>query len=220
MQMKAVIFDMDGTLIDSLMIWDVLWSKLGETYLNNKDFRPSKEDDKAVRTLTAKDAMSLIHKKYNIGKSGEELLNFSNRIIIDFYSNTVMLKTGVREFLEYCKERGVKMCLATATAPDLLYIALERCDIAKYFLKIFSCGDIGKGKEHPDIFLLAQNFLGEKIEDTWVIEDSLVAIETATKAGFSTVGIYDQFNYGQEKIKEISTVYIEQGETLLKLIKE
>jgi len=218
MKIKAAIFDMDGTLVDSLMIWDVLWSQFGETYLQNKEFRPSQEDDKKVRTLTLKDAMDLIHDRYQIGKNGEELLHYANDIMVDFYSNRVTLKAGVKEFLKYCQENGVKMCLATATAPDLLHIALERCDIAKYFLKVFSCGEIGKGKEYPDIFLLAQNFLGEEIENTWVVEDSLVAIETATKIGLKTVGIYDPFNYGQEKIKELATEYIGQGQTLLKLI--
>lgn len=218
MEIKAAIFDMDGTLIDSLMIWDVIWSKFGETYLNDKDFRPSVEDDKRVRTLTLKDAMRLIHDTYNIGIDGEELLNYANRIMIDFYSNQVTLKSGVIEFLEYCKRNGVKMCIATATATELLNYAIKRCNIEKYFLKIFSCGDIGKGKDYPDIFLLAQEFLGEKISDTWVIEDSLVAIETATKIGLPTVGIYDPFNYGQEKIKQIATKYIAQGHTLLELI--
>ena len=66
MDIKAAIFDMDGTLIDSLMIWDVIWSNFGETYLNNKDFRPCKDDDKKVRTLTLKDAMTLIHNHYSL----------------------------------------------------------------------------------------------------------------------------------------------------------
>ena len=65
MNIKAAIFDMDGTLIDSLMVWDVLWCRFGEKYLNDKSFSPSEEDDKKVRTLTLKDAMNLIHNNYN-----------------------------------------------------------------------------------------------------------------------------------------------------------
>jgi len=67
MNIKAAIFDMDGTLVDSLMIWEVLWSKFGEMYLNDKDFSPSVEDDKKVRTLTLKSAMQLIHSEYGLG---------------------------------------------------------------------------------------------------------------------------------------------------------
>lgn len=218
MNIKAAIFDMDGTLVDSLMLWDVIWATFGEKYLNDKTFTPSVEDDKKVRTLTLKDAMTLIHKNYNLGESGEELLAETNRIMTDFYANSVELKDGVREFLEHCKNNGVKMCIASATAPELIHIALKHCDIEKYFLKIFSCGTIGKGKDQPDVFLQAVDFLGTEIKDTWVFEDSLTAIETATKIGMPTVGIYDKFNYGQDIIKEIATEYINSTETLIKLI--
>ena len=210
---------MDGTLVDSLKLWNVLWEQFGEKYLNDKSFIPSIEDDKKVRTLTLRDAMNLIHNNYNLGESGEELLDLANAIMIDFYTNYVELKYGVKEFLEYCKEKGIKMCIATATAPELVALAVKRCDLDKYFTKIFSCGTLGKGKEEPDIFLCASHFLGEKTEETWVFEDSLVAIETATKIGMPTVGIYDQFNFGQDIIKEIATEYIAKGESLLKLIK-
>ena len=218
MNMKAAIFDMDGTLVDSLMIWDVLWSTFGEWYLNDKNFTPSTEDDKRVRTLTLKDAMQLIHDNYNLGESGEELLAEANRVLNDFYANSVELKSGVEGFLEHCKNNGVKMCIASATAPELIDRALKHCDIENYFLKVFSCGAIGKGKDKPDVFLQAAEFLGTEINDTWVFEDSLVAIETAAKIGMPTVGIYDQYNYGQDKIKEMATEYIDSTETLLKLI--
>ena len=219
MNMKVAIFDMDGTLIDSLILWDVLWSTFGERYLNDKSFVPSYEDDKKVRTLTLKDAMHLIHNHYKLGENGEELLALANDMMNDFYANRVELKIGVKEFLEHCKNKGVKMCIASATAPELLDVAIKHCDIGKYFLKVFSCGTIGKGKEEPDIFLQAAEFLGAEIKETWLFEDSLTAIETATKIGMPTVGIYDRYNYGQESIRKIATEYIAEGETLLKLMK-
>ena len=217
--MKAAIFDMDGTLIDSLMLWDVMWSTFGERYLHNKSFVPSPEDDKKVRTLTLKDAMHLIHINYNLGESGEELLALANTIINDFYANSVELKSGVREFLEHCQNKGVRMCIASATAPELLDVALKHCDIETYFSKVFSCGTIGKGKEEPDIFLQAAEFLGAEIKETWLFEDSLTAIETAVKIGMPTVGIYDRYNFGHDRMKQIATEYIAEGETLLKLTK-
>ena len=219
MNIKVAIFDMDGTLIDSLMLWDILWSTFGERYLNDKNFVPDIEDDKKVRTLTLKDAMHLIHRNYKIGESGEELLTLANAIMKDFYANKVELKTGVREFLEYCKTKGVKMCIASATAQELIDVAMKHCNLEKYFLKVFSCAEIGKGKEEPDIFLKAIEFLGSEIKETWLFEDSLTAIETATKIGMPTVGIYDCYNFGQEKIEKIATEYIAEGETLLKLTK-
>ena len=218
MEIKAAIFDMDGTLVDSLMIWNVLWAKLGKRFLNDDSFMPSEADDRKVRTLTLKDAMTLIHNNYGIGAGGEELLDIANSLIADFYTNEVKLKDGVKEFLEALKGNGVKMCVASATARDLVDMAMEHCGIKHYFLKVFSCGEIGKGKEKPDVFLMAADFLGEDIANTCVFEDSLVAINTARSIGMLTVGIYDKYNFGHEKIKEISTEYIAEGETLLKIL--
>ena len=220
MNFKAAIFDMDGTLVDSLMVWDVLWSRLGEKFLGDKDFMPSAKDDKAVRTLTLEKAMELIHKNYNMAESGQKLLDTANEIMIDFYENTVESKAGVIEFLENCRKKGIRMCIASATAPDLIKIAAEHCNLTQYFEKIFSCADIGKGKESPDIFLKACEYFGAKPEETCVFEDSLVAIETASKIGMKTVGIYDRYNFGQDRIREIANVYIADGETLNKVIIE
>ena len=220
MQLKAAIFDMDGTLVDSLFLWDVLWSSFGEKYLNDKSFSPSPEDNKKVRTLTLADAMDLIHQNYGMGADGAELLAYTNNLMIDFYKNSVKLKSGVREFLDCLKNNGVKMCVASATAPDLIALALNHCGIDGYFLNVFSCAELGKGKVEPDIFLQACEFLGEDLKDTWVFDDSLTAIETAVKIGMPTVGIYDRFNFGQDRLREISTEYVSESETMLKLIRE
>ena len=106
MEIKAAIFDMDGTLVDSLMLWNVLWKEFGKRFLGDDSFLPSEADNKAVRTLTLKDAMSLIHDHYKIAESGEELLCIANDIMADFYGNTVELKSGVIEFLEYLYNKG------------------------------------------------------------------------------------------------------------------
>lgn len=217
MDIKAAIFDMDGTLVDSLMIWDVLWQNFSERYLGGAHFEPTLKDDKAIRTLPLKDAMELIHNNYNIGKNGQELLDTANAIMIDFYSNSVKLKDGVREFLEDLYKKGVKMCIASATAPDLVDIAVKHCDIKKYFSKFFSCGSLGLGKDKPDIYLLAKDYLGTEISETWVFEDSFVAIKTAHDIGMNTVGIYDKYNPYQDEILKIATHYIADGETLMKL---
>ena len=162
--------------------------------------------------------MELIHKNYGLGGSGAELLQMTNDFMKDFYANTVTLKKDVHEFLEYCKEKGVKMCIASATAPDLIAVALKHCEIESYFSKIFSCAEVGKGKEEPDVFLRACDHFGENLEETWVFEDSLIAIETAIGIGMHTAAIYDRYNFGQARMAQIADVYIAQGETLEKLI--
>lgn len=216
---RRAIFDMDGTLVDSLGIWEILWMKMGSAYLNDGSFRPTDADDKLFRTMLLKDVMALIHKNYHIGKSGEELLNFANEVLAWFYREEVCLKPGVREFLDYLQAQRIKMCIATATEKKLVALVIEHCDLYKYFSAVISCADVGKGKEAPEVFLEACARMETSIEDTCVFEDSLLAIQTSKAAGFKTVGIFDKNNYGQAQLKKTADVYIDEGETLERLIR-
>lgn len=215
---NGAIFDMDGTLVDSLFIWDVIWDEFGKRFVSGEKFAPSESDNKAVRTMTLKDAMDFIHNTYGIGKSGQELLDTANEIIYNFYANDVKLKDGVLEFLEHCRRSNIKMCIASATELRLIKVAAKHCGIEKYFMDILSCAEIGKGKDSPDIYLKAMEVLGTSIKETCVFEDSHIAIDTADKIGMKTVGIFDKYNYGQEEMRKIATAYIADGESLTKLI--
>lgn len=215
---KGAIFDMDGTLIDSLMLWNIVWNKFGDVFCNGKKFSPSEADDKKIRTMTLKDAMYYMHSQYGIGQNGDELLETTDKIIRDFYSNDVKLKDGVADFLKYCYNKGIKMCIASATDIGLIKVAAKHCNIEKYFDAVLSCAEIGKGKDEPDIYIKALECLGTKPDETCIFEDSHVAIETAHKLGVKTVGIYDKYNYDQDKIKKIAEIYIDDGESLKKLI--
>lgn len=217
-KIKGAIFDLDGTLVDSLGVWEIMWTLLGKRFLNSGDFRPSSKEDKAVRTMTLKDAMKYIHLSYNMGKDGEEVFNAANDILENFYKEDVRVKEGVIPFLDYCYKKGIKMCVASATDINFVRMALKNCGIEKYFTDVLSCAQIGKGKDNPDIYLTALELLSTPKEETCVFEDSAVAINTADKIGLKTVGIYDRYNYGQDEIRQTATEYIAAGETLEKLI--
>ena len=219
MNISGAIFDMDGTLINSLIFWDVLWEEFGNRYLGGEKFYPDLEADKAIRTMVLSEAMDYYHERFNIGKSGADLLNTANEVFRDCYVNRVELKDGVKEFLDYLKAKGVKMCIASATDKALLVYAMERCGLYEYFDTILSCADVGKGKDQPDIYYAALDKLGTDKDSTWVFEDSFVALRTANGMGLNTVGIYDKFNFDQDKMQKLATHYIADGETLMKLVK-
>ena len=219
MQVSAAVFDMDGTLIDSLIFWNVLWEKLGQVYLHREGFRPALADDKAVRTMPLREAMGLIHRNYGIADSAEALADDTDRMIEAFYATQVELKPGAKAFLDRLKAQGVRMCIASATETRFVHLVLQRFGLSDHFETVFSCGDIGKGKDQPDVFLLAQQHFGTPMEETWLFEDSLVAIQTATKLGMPTVAVYDPNNFGQEQMRSIACHYIGPGETLEKLMK-
>ena len=219
MNIKGAIFDMDGTLIDSLMFWDLLWQRMGKKYLGDENFRPDPITEKAVRTATLIDAMTIVHKNCGVGRSGEEVWKFTYDMLNNFYQNEVKAKEGVFEFLDHLQKNGVRMCIASATAPEHIKVVMKSSGLDKYFDKIISCNDVGKGKEHPDVFIAAHEYLGTPKEDTWIFEDSIVALETAARAGFNTVGVYDKYSFGLDRVPLVSTVYVGEGETLRKLIK-
>ena len=115
MEIKAAIFDMDGTLINSLIFWDILWEKLGSTYRNDPAFRPTLDEDRQMRTMLLTDCMALVHERYAMGACAEELTDFANRLILELYTHIAKPKEGVVEFLEALRQKGIPMCVASAT---------------------------------------------------------------------------------------------------------
>ena len=218
MKIKGAIFDMDGTLINSLIVWKDIWAAMADKYLDGKEDFPGYEIDKKLRTMTLREGMEMIHEEIGIGKDGYELWQFCTDLIEDFYRNRVEMKSGAMEFLKYLHDNNVKMCIASASALDMVEVAVTRCELGKYIPKLISSCDYGCGKDKPDVYLGALEYLGTTIDETWVFEDSLVALKTAKGIGMPVVGIYDAYNFGHEEMREISDYYIDDGEGLDKLI--
>ena len=220
MKFKGAIFDMDGTIIDSLMFWDSLWKSIGETYMNDASFKPSDEVNKKVRTMIYTDAMAYFKECYNIPESTENFVRFTSEGLNDFYKNTAKAKDGAKELLSYLKKKNVTLCLASASAMPQVKYVLQYHGLLEYFDFVLSCADIGVGKERPDIYLLAKDRMGFKPEEICVFEDSYVALETAKNAGFQTVGVYDQYSPGKERLKSAADVYLDKTQTLKAFITE
>jgi len=99
-------------------------------------------------------------------------------------------------------------------------IALEKLDLNKYFAAVMSCADIGKGKDKPDIYINAADALGFENGEICVFEDSYVALETAKSIGLKTIGIYDKYNFGQDRLENASMIYLGENRSLAELIAE
>ena len=203
MKITGAIFDLDGTLLDSMFIWE----NVGEQYLCSLGIRPREDIHETLRNMSMAQGAEHIQKVYCVEKTSEEIIAGVNAIVEHFYTDEVQLKDGVAEFLRCLAENGVKMCIATATDKYLVEAALTRLGVKKYFAEIFTCSGVGHGKDEPHIYEVACRQLGTPKENTLVFEDAVYAIETAKDAGFPVAGVYDA-GENQEKVQEMSDFYI------------
>ncbi len=184
---SGAIFDLDGTILDSMFIWN----EIGYKFLENKNIQAPPGADKEFIKMSLKQAAEYYIEHFDNTATIDSIINDINKLVESFYFNEVVKKPGVSEFLEMLKNRGVKMCVATATDKYLVEKALERNGLLHYFSEIFTCNGVGAGKDTPVIYNKALEHLGTDKETTFVFEDALYAIKTAKKAGFKLVGISD-----------------------------
>ena len=203
--LKGAIFDLDGTLFDSMFIWDTA----GEIYLRSIGIEPREDLQKVLKPMSLLQSATYIRECYQISLTVEEIMDGVNRTVEDFYFHTVQPKKGVVAFLEQMKKQGVRMCIATATDRYQVEAALKRCGMESFFSEIFTCTDVGHGKDEPIIFQKAMEYLGTTKADTVVFEDACHAAKTAKDDGFITVAIFDSYETKQAELHSVSDCFIE-----------
>lgn len=205
MQIKGAIFDLDGVLLDSMFIWDTL----GETFLNSQGIEPREDIRETLRPMSLLQAAEYFRDEYGMLKSVEKIIDEINSLVEHFYFDFVKPKPGVIDFLDKLRENNVKMCITTATDRFMVDAALKRNNMEKYFGKIFTCTEVGHGKDKPEIYLQALDYLEIPKKELIIFEDALYAIKTAKNADFSVVGVYDSTADGQQmEIKELVDAFI------------
>ena len=208
MKIKCAIFDFDGTLFDSMFIWE----SVGEIYLRSlgKEPKPSLRED--VRALSLYQSACYFRKEYDLPLSEEQIMSGINKTIEHFYINEVMPKPYVTEFLDEMKQKGIPMCIATASDRYQIEAALSRCGMSHYFEAIFTCSEVGYGKDEPVIFRKAMEYFGSDRGSSIIFEDALHAIKTAKNDGFMVVSVFDNSEKRQDEIRAISDCYIRDFE--------
>ena len=185
---KYAIFDMDGTIIDSMS----MWINLGKDYLTLKDVKFPKNLNEILNSMSMTESINYFKDKLGIKDSSDKIMFDINKFIKYKYKYEVQLKPYAKKYISRMKSNGITMCIATATPVELAEAALARLDVIKYFSFIVCCDEVGVGKAKPDIYYLALKKMGASIGDTMVYEDADYAIKTAKNAGFYTVGVYDE----------------------------
>ena len=209
MKYKGIIFDLDGTLLDSMKVWE----NVDRDFVKENGGVYTEDISQTVKKMTIQQSAEYFKTRFNLSHSCEYIINRIEEMVSEQYCRYIPLKNGVLKTLETLSAKDVKMCVATATYNSLVEAALNRLGIADKFEFVLTCSDVGSGKDKPDIFYKSAQKLGFDISEVIVVEDSLHCIETAKNAGFATIAVYDEIaGEDWKKILEISDYSIDSME--------
>ena len=149
---KSAIFDVDGTLLDSMKIWD----DAGERYLSSVGKTAENGLSEKLCDMSLTEGAEYMKKQYALSFSTDEIVSGVLKIIEDFYFYEVGLKNDAKEILQFLESNNIKMIIATSSDKTHIKKAFERLGILKYFTDIVTCSQVGKGKTSPDIYLSVQ----------------------------------------------------------------
>ncbi|MBQ7624806.1 MAG: HAD family phosphatase [Clostridia bacterium] len=204
MKLSGAIFDMDGTLLDSMGVW----AKMGSTHLRTLGFEPRGDIDSFFTSFSFKQAAEHYKYEYGVPMTVEEIIKSISGAAEKKYRFEVQAKSGVPAFLQKLAERGVTMCVATNTERELCEAAFKRCGIHEYFKKIITCTELSTSKKEPLIYRECLKALGATRENTLVFEDALFAATTAKSDGFKLCGVFDEHERKEDELIKLSDVYL------------
>ncbi|NHM13991.1 HAD family hydrolase [Xiamenia xianingshaonis] len=182
------VFDLDGTLVDSMGYW----AEVGPEYLAGLGMTEGVDEIRPViEAMTMEETARYMHERFLPDKTPNDIAAGMNGVMEAHYRNDIGLKPGARAHLERLRSCGVRMAVATVTARALVEALLAREGIADWFEFVLTCADVGKSKREPDIYQEAARRLGAAPAEVAVYEDALYAVRSAAQAGCFVVGVRD-----------------------------
>lgn len=210
--MKGAIFDVDGTLLDSMGVW----FRATKTFFETHELHIPTAELTAYQSMTLEESLPLIQRKYLKGIPLQEMLGNLFEIVQTAYSDTIPEKRGACEYLRRLHEQGVKIAIATSGYAELCQVAFKRLGVYELIDAYAFSSEVGCNKSNPDIYLLAASRLGIEPQNCTVYEDLINGIESAGAVGFKTVAIADVSNASvKDRLIQRSDRYITGWDELL-----
>lgn len=203
--MQGAIFDLDGTLLDSMGIW----RDYGALYLQGLGLPVPDSLAERLLPLSLFQSAQFLKEQFALAQPAQEIAAQLDSLIAGFYRERAQLKPGVLQYLRALTGAGVRICAATATDRHLIEPALHRLGIFSLFSFTLTCQEAGAGKDRPDIYLQALARLQTSREETMVFEDALYAARTAKSQGFQVCAVYDDSARGETaQLQQLADYYI------------
>jgi haloacid dehalogenase superfamily, subfamily IA, variant 3 with third motif having DD or ED/haloacid dehalogenase superfamily, subfamily IA, variant 1 with third motif having Dx(3-4)D or Dx(3-4)E len=201
----AVIFDMDGTLIDSMWVWE----KVDDDYLMKRNIVVPGDLRKQIEGLGFTETAQYFKNRFSLNDSIKDIMNEWMDMVKYYYQNTIPLKQGVFEFINSLNMKKIKIGLATSNSRELTEMVLKRTNIYHFFNSIVTSCEVCKDKSYPDIYLRTADNMKVKPEKCLVFEDTLSGIIGAKKAGMRAAAVYDEYSVlGRNEIENRADKYI------------
>ena len=183
----GVIFDCDGTLLDSMGVWREMESE----FARRAGGELSPADKELLTTLTTPEAGRFFHEKFGLGASPQDVVRMVGEYMMEFYSTRAKARPGALAFVRALFERGVRLSVASSSPMPYLLAGLSHTNFLPLFDAVVSVDDVGKPKREPAVYDRARHLMGTDLSLTWGVEDALYAIGTLKRAGYHTLAVYD-----------------------------
>lgn len=204
-QLKGAIFDLDGTLLDSMHVW----SDIDIEFLHKRGFSVPEGYSEALAPLSFRQTAEYTIQYFQLDETPEAIMHEWNQMAIDAYSHQVQMKPHAKEYLQYLKEKGVRLGVCTALSKKLYVPALQNHGIFDWFDAIVSTDDVNKGKSYPEPYLLTATRLGLNPQDCMVFEDIPAGVNGALLAHMQVCGVYDEASKNSvEQMKTLAHHFI------------
>lgn len=212
---KAIIFDMDGTLVDSMWIW----KQIDIDFFKMFDFDFPGDMQKEIEGMSFYQTAVYFKERYNFPITVEEMIDIWNEMAHEKYANEVFLKPGAKKFLEYCKSHNIKLGIATSNSRFLFDAVREHLNLDEYFDCMLTGTEITNGKPAPDVFLTVASRLQINPEDCLVFEDIIPGIMAGHNANMKVVAIADLYSANDEEQKrEMADYFINDYYDVLNIL--